>query len=73
MSGEDKKYIETIKSDLDGKPNYDDAAEQADHLERNHAQDITNVWISMLIDDLSGQNQSKALKDLGTIKTKLSK
>ncbi|XIF19829.1 MAG: hypothetical protein AJITA_00523 [Acetilactobacillus jinshanensis] len=68
----DEKLIKTIQADVEGK-NFDDAGEKADKLEQHHADDILNVWISMLIDDVTAQNQKKSLKDVATIKSKLAK
>ena len=73
MDHKDNKLIKGLIKALTDKPDFDEAGELADKLEQHHANDITNVWISMLIDDLSSQNQAKAQQDLKTIKTKLTK
>ncbi|URL60944.1 hypothetical protein HGK75_02790 [uncultured bacterium] len=68
----DDKLVKIIETDVQNKK-FGDAGDKADLLERNHADDILNVWISMLIDDLTAQNQKKSLKDVATIKSKLVK
>ncbi|QBP18081.1 hypothetical protein [Acetilactobacillus jinshanensis] len=68
----DDKLVKIIETDVQNKK-FGDAGDKADLLERNHADDILNVWISMLIDDLTAQNQKKSLKDVATIKSKLAK